>query len=63
MQEAGCGICSELGDPEALAAAIVRFIELPVEDRNKMRTAAVDYSTKHFSKKTLMDRMDEELQR
>ena len=63
LQEAGCGICSELGDPEALADAIVRFIELPVEDRNKMRTAAVDYSTKHFSKKTLMDRMDEELQR
>lgn len=63
LREAGCGICSELGEPQALADAIVRFMELPADDRNEMRTAAVDYSTRYFSKKTLMDRMDEELQR
>lgn len=60
LQEAGCGICSKLGDPEALADAIVRFMELPVEDRNKMREAAENYSARQFAKKTLMDRMDEE---
>lgn len=60
MQKAGCGICSKLGEPQALADAIVRFMELPVEDRNKMRTAAENYSARQFAKKTLMDRMDEE---
>ena len=58
--EAGCGICSKLGDPQALTDAIIRFMELSIEDRNEMRMAAADYSKKYFAKSTLMDRMEEE---
>ena len=62
IQEAGCGICSKLGDSEALADAIVRFMGLSAEDRNKMREVARDYSAKYFAKDILMDKMDEEIQ-
>ena len=63
IEEAGCGISSRLGDSEALAETIERFGQLPAEERQRMREAAVAYSRRHFDKKTLLDKMDEEMQR
>ena len=62
LQEAGCGICSKMGDPQALADAIEGFMKFPAEEKNKMRKAAIDYSKRHFTKKVLLDKMDEEIQ-
>ena len=55
VKEARCGICTRVGDADALAQGIV---ELTSEDCIKMGHNAKMYFDSHFDKKTLMDEMD-----
>ena len=53
--EADCGICSRIGDSEALAKNIER---IKTEDIKGMRERSRIYFEKHFNKKMLMDKME-----
>ena len=55
IEESGCGICSKLGDPEALANGILNLIQ---SDYISMGERARKYFEKNFNKKILMDEMD-----
>ena len=56
IEEAGCGVCCELGDPDALAAGIRKLLEM---DLIKLGENARAYFDSQFNKKRLMDEMDE----
>ena len=53
--EADCGICSRIGDSEALADSIERII---TEDVKGMREKSRTYFEKYFDKKMQMDKME-----
>ncbi len=55
VREADCGICTECGNPEALAEGIH---DLMNSDREAMGRNAREYFEVNFSKKKLMDEMD-----
>jgi len=55
IEEAECGICSELGNAEALAEAIKKIIQM---DMAKMKKNSRKYFEQYFSKQKLMDKMD-----
>ena len=55
IEEAECGICTEIGNAEALADGIKKVIKL---DTNMMGQNAKIYFDAHFDKKMLMDEMD-----
>lgn len=55
IHESACGICTELGDAEALACGIKNLIN---SDIKAMGKNAREYFDRHFDKKTLMDEMD-----
>ena len=56
IDEAGCGICCEIGNAEKLAEGIRSII---IHDNKEMAKNARNYFEQHFDKKTLMDEMDE----
>ena len=60
IEEAGCGICTTIGDAEALAEGIRRLQEL---DSIILGKKARVYFETHFDKKMLMDEMDKFLTR
>lgn len=55
LEEAGCGICCELGDSAALAEAVRKTTK---EDSAAMGIKARAYFETHFDKQRLMDEMD-----
>ena len=55
IEEAGCGICTETGDPEALAEGITMLME---SNYGEMGKKARQYFESHFDKRKLMDEMD-----
>lgn len=55
IKESGCGVCSEIGNPEALAEAIRFIMGL---DKDALGENAREYFEKHFDKKKLMDKID-----
>lgn len=55
IEEAECGICSEIGDTEGLAEAIKKIMTM---DLNKMRNNSREYFEQYFNKQKLMDKMD-----
>lgn len=55
IDEAECGICTEIGNAEALADGIKKAIKL---DTKVMGQNARKYFEKHFDKEMLMDEMD-----
>jgi len=55
IEEAQCGVCSKLGDPQALAQGIKILMN---SDINLMGQNARKYFEKNFNKKILMDEMD-----
>lgn len=57
IQEAGCGVCAKIGNAEAIKEAIVQIMN--VEDIAEMGTRSREYFEQHFSKRMLMDLMDE----
>lgn len=52
IEEAECGICTPLGDPEKLAEKIRLLSQVDIA---WMSEKALQYSDQCFSKKTLMD--------
>lgn len=58
IEEAGCGVCCEIGDAEALAEGIKKLMKA---DSKSMGLKARAYFEEHFDKKKLMDEMDEYL--
>ncbi len=62
IEEANCGMCSEIGDAEELAVNILAMCHLPKDKLTQMGQNAYEYNKVHFSKKQLMDEMDTYLQ-
>ncbi len=56
VKEAHCGVCTPLGDYQALGDAIIRMKNA---DLSEMRQNSLDYFARHFEKKMLMDWFDE----
>lgn len=56
IYEAGCGVCSAIGDAEMLAEKIR---EIKQSDLAEMGRRSRDYFEAHFDKQMLMDQMDE----
>lgn len=56
--EADCGICTEIGNAEALAEGIKKIMSM---DKDKLSYNARKYFESHFDKKMLMDEMDQHL--
>ena len=56
IEEANCGICTEIGNADALAEGVLKMITL---DNKKMGQNARAYFEKYFDKKMLMDEMDQ----
>jgi glycosyltransferase involved in cell wall biosynthesis len=57
--EAECGLCSDIGDAEGLAKNIIRMRSMPKQYIQEMGENAYAYNKEHFSKKKLMDEIDE----
>lgn len=55
IEEAGCGLCSDVGDAAALAENVKKLVRL---DLDEMGRASRSYFEGHFLKKELMDEMD-----
>ena len=58
IEDADCGIVTELGNESALANAITRMSRATIEERMRWSLNAVNYAETHFNKKALMDAMD-----
>ena len=55
IEEARCGVCTEIGNAKALAKGILKIINA---DKNEMGKYARIYFEQKFDKKKLMDEMD-----
>ena len=55
IEESQCGICTEIGNAQALADGIKKIMTM---DRVQMSCNARKYFESHFDKKKLMDEMD-----
>ena len=55
IEESGCGLTSEIGNPSDLAEKIELFSGISEEKRSMMSAAAVDYCKQNFNKKNLID--------
>lgn len=60
IEEAGCGICTEIGNAEALATGIQEMMKI---DSRELGNKARDYFEAHFDKQKLMDEMEEYINR
>jgi glycosyltransferase involved in cell wall biosynthesis len=59
ITEADCGMCSDIGDARALAENIIKMRNLSKDRLQEMGENAYAYNKEHFSKKKLMDEIDE----
>ena len=60
IREAGCGVCSQIGDADKLAENIVSLMNT---DTASMGVKSRAYFVEHFDKTKLMDWMDRELEK
>ena len=58
IREADCGLCSPIGDEDALIANILEMKATSGARLYDMGQHAAAYNAEHFSKKTLMDQME-----
>ena len=61
IEEAECGVCSEIGDVEGLVDNIKILKDMSMLKLKKMRNNAVNYGNQHFSKIILMNMIDKYL--
>lgn len=59
IHEAKCGVCSPIGNAEALADCIRTFSRLTQKELQDMKENGIRYSKKHFDKKKLMDEIEQ----
>ena len=58
IEEAECGVCSDIGDATALAMNIISMRNMSKEKLKTMGQNALNYNKEHFSKQKLMDYQD-----
>lgn len=58
IEEAECGICSRIGNAEALADSIRKLMDPEISDTKVMSGNSREYFISHFEKKKLMDYID-----
>lgn len=58
INEADCGMCSDIGDAQALARNIIAMRNQSESRMTEMGENAYAYNKEHFSKKKLMDEID-----
>ncbi len=61
IEEADCGLASEIGRSDALLETILKFYSVSSEQRTQMQRNAVLYCKKIFDKRKLHDQILEEL--
>lgn len=61
IEEAECGLVSEIGRADALLEVVLKFFSMTNEQREVMGQNATVYSKKNFDKKNLLDRVLNEL--
>lgn len=59
IKEADCGFFSNAGDTKGLVVNIMRFMNLPTEEREKLSENALRYYDNNFDKTILMDKLEE----
>ena len=59
MEKADCGLCSHIGDEVKLAENVQRMMLMEAAELERMGKNARDFCNRYFSKKDLMDQMDE----
>ena len=57
VEEAGCGIVTEIGSSESLAEAIIHFYEMSKDQRREMSLNGLEYCIKKFNKNDLISEM------
>lgn len=59
VEKADCGLCSHIGDEVKLAENVQRMMLMEAAELERMGKNARDFCNRYFSKKVLMDQMDE----
>lgn len=59
VQKADCGLCSRIGDEVSLAENIEKMMSMEIAELERMGKNAREFCNRYFSKKVLMDQMDE----
>ena len=59
LEDAGCGMCVPIGDAGSLAEMVLQMQGMDLE---QMGQNAIEYCTRHFEKKMLMDEMERYLE-
>lgn len=59
VQKADCGLCSRIGDEVSLAENVEKMMSMEIAELERMGKNAREFCNGYFSKKVLMDQMDE----
>lgn len=59
VQKADCGLCSHIGDEVSLAENVEKIMSMERAELERMGKNAREFCNRYFSKKVLMDKMDE----
>ncbi|WP_304272098.1 glycosyltransferase family 4 protein [Phascolarctobacterium succinatutens] len=59
VQKADCGLCSRIGDEVSLAENVEKMMSMEIAELERMGKNAREFCNRYFSKKVLMDQMDE----
>lgn len=59
VQKADCGLCSHIGDEVSLAENVEKMMSMEIAELERMGKNAREFCNRYFSKKVLMDKMDE----
>lgn len=59
VQKADCGLCSRIGDEVSLAENVEKMMSMEIAQLERMGKNAREFCNRYFSKKVLMDQMDE----
>lgn len=59
VQKADCGLCSHIGDEVSLAENVEKMMSMELAELERMGKNAREFCNRYFSKKVLMDKMDE----
>lgn len=59
VQKADCGLCSRIGDEVSLAENVEKMMSMERAELERMGKNAREFCNRYFSKKVLMDKMDE----
>lgn len=61
IKEAECGFVSKIGDSDALAEVIVKFLNLSDNERKTMKKNAIEYYNDNFNKSKLYIQLEKEI--